>query len=59
LQSDPSKPRVIFPTAYSASLNREMEDALMVEAKRRLDALKTDLGWNSTRDPDWWRHSHV
>lgn len=49
---DPDAPRAIFPTA--CQLNRQQEDELVAEADRRLTALKVDLGWNATRESNWW-----
>ena len=53
IQHDGQAPRTVFPTAYV--LTRPQEDNLMAECESRLRSLKTDLGWDASRDENWWR----
>jgi hypothetical protein len=53
-ESDPTKPRVLIPSALSKSMTREQEDAMINHAKRRQDELGNELGLRQFDSPNWF-----
>ena len=53
LEPEPTKPRVLIPSALSKSMTRDQEDALLHHAKQRAEALAGDLGLRDFDSPDW------